>query len=418
MTPKTIVEQLLPLDRMMEWHWWIVDGHALFVAIRCGAHGSYYTADFTQLDLRQGSMSTCDELPKQKPATWFTMKQIAHDIGQNVPGVIRLDLYADDKEVYLSELTFTSASCLRDFRPRVADALVYAVANQDISHELATPQFVQSLIHGRSWVLVNPDPSQWTLSRRDEGHEKGQPHFYPSATDLCEAVEVYNSSTATANCLAATEETLSSPLHCVTTKKDFTTVAIGQYKTPSFRSVLARVDWPWAFSLALLLLVLRLFKTGVKEEKHQYGNVLLYLVAVTLYKSLGSKFEGVFAPASLWTTVQHSFEVFTVVHPISSPFIAFTHIVTYWFEVAAWRSKSLRSMLFWYLMYELVASFVNEYSHHLENDDGVRCMRVSFIHSMKQYAVDDVVRAYLLPPFLVYGYLVPKFLMAPFGVHM
>ena len=45
-----------------------------------------------------------------------------------------------------------------------------------------------------------------------------------------------------------------------------------------------------------------------------------------------------------------------------------------------------------------------------EHQDVVHCTRVAFKESAKRYAFDDLIRAYVLPPFFVYGYLLPKFI--------
>ena len=46
----------------------------------------------------------------------------------------------------------------------------------------------------------------------------------------------------------------------------------------------------------------------------------------------------------------------------------------------------------------------------IEPQDVVHCTRVAFKESAKRYAFDDLIRAYVLPPFFVYGYLLPKFI--------
>jgi hypothetical protein len=76
-----------------------------------------------------------------------------------------------------------------------------------------------------------------------------------------------------------------------------------------------------------------------------------------------------------------------------------------------WRAKSVRNMLFWQLMVETISASADEYAHHLEGLNTVRCMRVAFIGNVKHFAVDDVIRVCILPAFFVYGYLLPKFIM-------
>lgn len=85
-------------------------------------------------------------------------------------------------------------------------------------------------------------------------------------------------------------------------------------------------------------------------------------------------------------------------------------------QLAAWRATSLESMLIWQLMYELIPAFVNECAHHTDVSSATKCARLLFIDSVQRYAVDEVIRAYILPPFLVYGYLLPKFLVCHTGL--
>ncbi len=53
---------------------------------------------------------------------------------------------------------------------------------------------------------------------------------------------------------------------------------------------------------------------------------------------------------------------------------------------------------------------INEFAHLVEHQDVVHCTRVAFKESAKRYAFDDLIRGYVLPPFFVYGYLLPKFI--------
>ncbi|KAI2495058.1 TupA-like ATPgrasp [Fragilaria crotonensis] len=148
--------------------------------------------------------------------------------------------------------------------------------------------------------------------------------------------------------------------------------------------------------------------------------VFIYLLAVVGYKYSKPNNAGLFSTESIATTIVDSYRTFVLVHPISvtSPMIAWSHIATYWFEVAAWRSRSIQGVLFWYLCYELIASYVNEHYHIPEEGNAVRCSRVAFTAAMKQYAVDDVVRAYLLPPFFAYLILQPNLLWEYISVYV
>ena len=67
---------------------------------------------------------------------------------------------------------------------------------------------------------------------------------------------------------------------------------------------------------------------------------------------------GLFSPDSLWRTAVDSCYAFASVHPMTSPqWLGWMHVATYWFQIAAWKSKTIRGVLFWYFLHESVASF-------------------------------------------------------------
>lgn len=225
------------------------------------------------------------------------------------------------------------------------------------------------------------------------------------------------------------------PLHCVSAV-DVNIDAIGSstiqllsmdqsWNTSGLNIILQRVDWPWAVSLILILLISYATKKGgnvIQSNTERLIIVTLYLMAVILYKKLQDSNNGWISPSNFEsnttipfaTTIMDSYYAFTIVHPLDSTLLILSHIGTYWFQLAAWYSaKTPRRILLWYLMYEVITSFCNEYLHNNTQDldqATTRCTRVSYVHDMKQYAVDDMIRAYLLPPFFVYLYLMPKFI--------
>ena len=403
--PKRIlVETHLKMEGLYEWHWWVVNGHPVFVCVRCGDQGSYFSTRYHPLNVSQGLLP-CEQPPPQ-PHTWAKMLRIVTELGKHVSGVIRIDLYADDKAVYFSEFTFTSTGCSVEMEPLVAEALLYAVLYNNITSEQATPELVERVLNDRPCVQVETNVSQWS-------NDKSSAKHHASPSDLCRTLEGSTSSLGvTSPCIEKTKLAVSFPLQCVAVDKTQKRVVqtVGQFKETSWSYVIVRVDWIWACGVALVLVLLKLFRVGDKEQR-QYRNVALYLTLVCLCKWQSSINDGLFSPESIWSTITQSYHVFAVVHPMGSQLMVFTHIATYWFEIAAWRARTLQGMLGWYLMYELVAAFVNEYSHHQEMDDRVRCMRVLFVSTMKQYAVNDIVRAYLCAPILVYGYLLPKMII-------
>jgi hypothetical protein len=184
------------------------------------------------------------------------------------------------------------------------------------------------------------------------------------------------------------------------------------------------------FDRAIILLGLSLALTcyyqlgGVKpkQSKKQYLNNVLYLIGMAIYVLFST--DGMFSPDhSLWDVARESYRAFTLVHPVSSSsahiIMALSHFASYWILLAAWRSRSLRAMLVWQLLYELVTAPLDELAHYnLSTDEAdnkerskVFCMRRAFQSTVGHYCADEVSRKYVLPPFFVYGYLLPRYLI-------
>lgn len=167
------------------------------------------------------------------------------------------------------------------------------------------------------------------------------------------------------------------------------------------------------FRVLLLVVVacaLTYFNVGTKHESNQYRNNTLYLLGLGMaVYATTSDIEGLYSGRSPYLLAKESFVAFRNVHPMTSPAIALSHFATYWFQVAAWRSKSVRNMVVWRILSEVVTGAVNEYTHHLERQSEVRCMRLAFIGAMHNYVYDNILREFIVPPFFVYFYLLPTF---------
>jgi len=219
------------------------------------------------------------------------------------------------------------------------------------------------------------------------------------------------------------------PLHCVSSTKNTTPELLDSidqsYNTSAWNILLQRVDWPWAMMLVLLLGIFYGINYGGEQQSifKRITIIALYLFTVVLYKKFQPNNNGWISSESLSdtipfaSTIYSSYYAFVIVHPLDGSILLLcSHMGTYWFQVAAWfYAKTIRQILIWYILYEVVTSFCNEYLHnnsHHDHDHEImtRCTRVSYVHDMKQYAVDDMIRAYLLPPFFVYLYLMPKFI--------
>mgnify|MGYP000144427929 CR=1 FL=1 len=101
------------LDRdMQEYHWWVVHGQPVFVCARCDVpgekRGSYYTADFRELAIKS-VLGPCTNVTK--PPTWNRMVKIVKQVGAHIPGVVSIDVFANETDVFFSELTFSRNGC-------------------------------------------------------------------------------------------------------------------------------------------------------------------------------------------------------------------------------------------------------------------------------------------------------------------
>jgi hypothetical protein len=246
------------------------------------------------------------------------MLSIVKIMGGDIPGVVCIDLHATNEDVYFSEFTFTRKRCETFFEPIVADALLYSMSNGLIASHLVTSYYVEQTIADRSWVHVSLKPEEPML-RAKLGIIASS---HPSSLDLCRNQTV----DTVANCARKTEPVAHFPLHCVVTTNNEISV-VGQWKTRTVNLILARIDWRWALGVAALWFYLKIRANGAKtERKHGQGrNCFIYLALVVVYKSQQGHFSGLLAPTPLWNTFIQSYEVFTIVHPVTSHAIAFSH---------------------------------------------------------------------------------------------
>ncbi|KAI2495057.1 TupA-like ATPgrasp [Fragilaria crotonensis] len=408
------------LAGMRHYQWFLVHGQPILVTQECSnAEQVYYSTRRTLLQTNGDSY--CHPV-QTTPQTWKRMRQLALQLGQlehiQQLGIASLGFYASRDQLKFSIVRTDSIAAL----PAKLQNILHGAL--DVESNLWSPAYVERLVNDKSWVLIafpqsSPDTSPKTPVTTS---------MHESASSLCQSLPD-NTVCPTSEMMTVGQDY---PIQCVSLSKQKSSATkgaalqvkvLGQWRIPTFETVIVRVDWLWALGLATLLLFLKAFRIGHDTQKnsmHAPLTVFIYLLAVVGYKYSKPNNAGLFSTESIATTIVDSYRTFVLVHPISvtSPMIAWSHIATYWFEVAAWRSRSIQGVLFWYLCYELIASYVNEHYHILEEDNAVRCSRVAFIAAMKQYAVDDVVRAYLLPPFFVYLYLLPNLLWEYISVYV
>ena len=419
-----IVEERLHVEEMMEYHWWVVNGRPVFVCLRCNHNGaqagSYFTSHFRRLDIRMEGLPACRSDMKQ-PKTWKRMVQMVTALSLKLPkGIIRIDLYASDRDIYFSEFTYTSNGCRYYYDPLVADAFLYGALYRIFKPNQLTPTFIEAAINQRFWYIIpflqQPHADDNTI--HNALWQMNLITAHPNDWTTCRRAKRHIATNATAQCMDAVGGLDKRyPIRCIGVSPN-SLVVLGLTRIPSIREAMARVDWQWAGAVLVVLLILVATGSGLEEKKRQLGAVGVYLAAVTMYDYMQPSTLGFFSPTdSLWRTTLDSCFAFANVHPMTSQWIGWMHVATYWFQIAAWRSKTVRGVLFWYFMYESVSSFANEFMHLTEEDRQVRCLRVTYVHLATRFAVNNVVRTYLLPPFLVYLYLLPKLLlqMTPYG---
>jgi hypothetical protein len=301
--------------------------------------------------------------------------------------------------VYFSEFTFTTSACQTQFQPLAADGLLYAVLHGEILASALDAEYVERTIGGTSWVSVSLDGFRLDPSLTSA---------HPSPIDLCTRGE---GGIVDSNCIKEAKRVEDKPIRCIHSRKGETVGSAGYLQYPTFGSVMERVAVDRAVILFCLVLVLTYYQVGVKPQPNQYKNNVLYLVGLATYLYFTTDNNGMASPHSVAEVVRESYRAFTIVHPLTSPQIALSHFASYWVMVAAWRSKSLRNMLVWQLICEVYTAPLNEWTHHTEALHQVRCMRLAFISTVSHFVVDDVIRGYVLPPFFVYGHLLPQFLL-------
>ena len=418
--PKRIIieEHLNP--NVQEYHWWIVHGVPVFVCARCDDHsnglirGSYFTSDFRKLNI-ESVLEPCPLEPNnipEKPRMWDQMLQSVLELGFHVPGILSVDLFANDTDVFFSELTFTRNVCKEMFRPWVADALLNFMDQHHTPTDI-TASDVYNIIENRDWILIEWD---W--------HSTWQVTNAPSPVDLClKATKKYANFPSDCWNIFLQQPFLLSQMadgsHCFV-KFDATSSfhKDPQYiflpSRPSISATSSRLDWPWACGIVCFLLILETRLIQLPSILPTWSYSIVYLIGAGIYKSNQSeKFVAWWDHSStLLETIRQSVDAFVLVHPVSSVTVCLSHFFTYWVSVAAvYNTRRLSRMLLWWLVYEVLTAFVNEWCHaHTEVNEAIHCTRLAFIGHSKGYVWNDVIRAYLLPPFLVYGYLLPKFI--------
>jgi hypothetical protein len=222
-------------------------------------------------------------------------------------------------------------------------------------------------------------------------------------------------------CLEATKEVVTAQLRCIIRTNGDSSLSstlsmFSDSKKPSFSAVIDKMNIPLTIAILFIVTAMTWMDVGTARQKNQYCNNILFMVTLLIFLRLSlPTTNSLFSDHSIYEITTQSFEVFAYVHPIESSFIALSHFATYWFNIAAWGAKSPRNMLVYRLLYETVTAIANEAAHLTETQDIMHCTRIAFKESVALFAIDELIRWYILPPFFVYGYLLPKFIAYWYG---
>ncbi|KAL7450489.1 hypothetical protein ACHAWC_002397 [Mediolabrus comicus] len=408
--------------------WFSSNGKLLFGVIPCKTGGfKFFNTNFQLLNLRITSKAMCSEL--SRPPNFDKQVEVATALAEGLPvgtGIVRLDFFTTSENMFFSEFTFTTQYCSTSFgfHPRVADGLLHAVQYGAVDPSRVTPEFVERIIHDKSWVLLTLSNGR-TVDPVSSG-------AFPSPVDLCEHVSSHHiayedrnwqSDENVRHCLEKAKEVATVHQRCIAIVDDRSSLSASTGdRRASFLTVMTHIDWGKVIPLLLIVVLMTNMNIGTRIQHNQYVNNILYLVVVLIF--IGLTLPGVksiFSAHSILDIAKH-FEAFSDVHPVESSHIALSHFATCWFVVASWRSKSLRNLLFWQLLNETVTAGVDKYTYLsssficrgcalVEDEDVVHCTHAIFNDSINSYAFDILIREYVLTPIFVYGYLLPRFIL-------
>lgn len=353
-TPRIIVERYLPLHEMRDvTYWYIAHGVPVFVSMECSAPSNrsdhedriFLTADYHPLPITL-SKNSCGFFPP-RPRTWERMRRIAEkELGPGIPGVVRLDLYASETDVYFSEFTFTTLACGYDFSPRIADGLLYAIDHGILPASVVTPAFVRDTILDSSWVHI---PSGQQNAQLDFNASSA----FPSPVDLCQAAcGTIEGKQCYAACIDVAKSVGHDDIRCIASRQPseddsagaVSFHSIGAAHARGVASAFRKIQWDKVLTLILMIFflcarhhALRTFKTRMDDPKNvdpqwnSYNRLLanvLYFSGMVLYIYCTTSNAGLVFPRPLTQLVQDCFRAFQRVHPISPSLIPMSHFAT------------------------------------------------------------------------------------------
>lgn len=226
-TPRIIIEEDIISGHKTNTdvtYWWLSNGHPVFVSQQCRQptglqQGFQMDRVFLGTDYRRlpivFNRGTCEQLPP-KSISWETQLEIMQQLGKSFPGeVVRVDVYGGGKEVWFSELTFTTGGCWKRFKPAITDGLLYGLMKGRIRPNDATPENIEDMLTDQSWTLVSLDFPSLSGS-------------YPSPVDVCLIVEEHQQQGKRKkemlfhSCIAKLKTLQNSSLRCLITNNNGT----------------------------------------------------------------------------------------------------------------------------------------------------------------------------------------------------
>jgi hypothetical protein len=163
--------------------------------------------------------------------------------------------------------------------------------------------------------------------------------------------------------------------------------------------------------MAIILIIM--FVRGIGTQRR--GPIVILLLNVVIafaccFFEIHLKGNGsLFSHLSTESVIKESFETFKIVHPVENAVVAFSHFLTYWIHAAQWFAKAPRNVMIYAFLTEVFVAFVNESTHNYEWQTELRCSRTAFIQAIESSVYDSMWREFVLGPFFVYFYLLPKF---------
>ena len=324
-------------------YWYVSDGIILFVSQQCEANSKdigrlgtlsrsrkFYSSRYEALSMKLGKDICSFSVPK--PKTWERQRRIVESMRKHLPkGVVRIDLYAGENEIYFSEFTFTTAGCDAHFTPAVADGLLYAVSHERISHEDSKqPEYVEGIINGiGSWALVGLNKQKEIRAMR----------HYPSPLDLCEGYafqddfldkpgiifQQFN------DCIDKARNVFSYPKRCIIDDGSKQLSSFGMHTEPTVQRVMEKFVWSRIFSLAIVLVLMFVFNIGVRKVARSQIILINILFAVVAVASDVFLHQGQwFSHLSTIGIIKESYNAFYHVHPVEHTAVAMSHFLTYW----------------------------------------------------------------------------------------